>query len=230
MTLRTLIPTVAGLALAAMFSIPAQAEGGFIGAQASYIHARDMDSTNAGFRITFGPHITERLALEMSIFDMGSMSNDDPIPDFTDADTDTAPTFPNAGNGSVDWEAGQNGGASKATYTGFSGLHAQSALLQLSYRFPVSHSIDLFVKGGASIWWANYERVAITAFSDGGISREQLKTKHISAFDAIAGAGLKWNASNHVSIRADFEAVSLDTALLDRKRMRIFSIGAQYNF
>lgn len=216
-------------ALFLLCSHSAMANGGFLGIQSSLIESRDMDSAEYALRITFGPKVTERLSLEMALMDMGKIRNDDPTADFTGADSSNPPVFSDTPHGSVRNQTGAGTDPSSATYTGFSALHPQSLMIGLSYRYPLSSGIELLVKGGANLWWADYESVTLTATSDGNLSR-RTSNRDLSAMDSFAGAGLLWKALPELAIRAEIESMALDSKDLPRSRFRMFTLGLQYEF
>lgn len=233
---------LASLALSSLFGLSllspaAQAEGGFVGLQGGITDSQDMDSFGNTIKLTFGPNITDRLALEFGIMDIGEASYDDPKADFTDVDDDTPPKFRNAKHGTVvrtnaitDATDPANNRQSFATYTGFANARPQSFLITFRYRFSLTNDIDFFLKTGANLWFADYDTVEIKAFQDKTISRRIVNSKQTSAIDQISGGGFLWRALPDLAIRAELETTALDSKEFNRVRFQLITLGAQYEF
>ncbi len=232
-------------ALAMSMAVPAAyADDGFIALSVGVADSLDMDSSGYAVKVLFGPRITERLSLEFGLMDMGRLSNNNPKVDFSPTLTDDdpavfngePPVFVNAKRGSVSSSKGTVNAAgnepSTAVYTGVSDLRAQSALIGLSYRFPLRSDLDFFVKSGFNIWFADYDVVEITASSDGvnnNISRSTTSDSTSSVY-FLTGGGFLWQPFNQVSVRAEFETTVLDSDALSRTRFQLMTLGVQYGF
>lgn len=213
-----------------LLSPAAQAEGGFVGLQGGITDSQDMDSFGNTVKLTFGPNITDRLALEFGIMDIGEASYDDPKADFTDVADDKPPTFKNAKHGTVSRTNATTDDQAYATYTGFASARPQSFLIAFRYRFPLTDSIDFFLKTGANLWVADYDTVEIKAFQDQTISRRIVSTKQTSAVDQISGGGFFWRALPDLALRAELETTALDSKEFSRVRFQLITLGAQYEF
>ena len=220
-----------------LVSPAALAEGGFVGLQGGITDSQDMDSFGDTIKLTLGPNITDRLALEFGIMDIGEASYDDPEADFTDVGDDTPPRFSNTKHGTVsrtnaitDATDPDDNRQSFATYTGFASARPQSFLITFRYRFPLTDSIDFFLKTGANLWVADYDIVEIKAFQDQTISRRIVNTKQTSAIDQISGGGFFWRAHPNLALRAELETTALDSKEFSRVRFQLITLGAQYEF
>lgn len=232
-------------ALALSMAVPAAfADEGFIALSAGVADSLDMDSSGYAVKVLFGPRITERLSLEFGLMDMGRTSNNNPKVDFSPTLTDDnpaefngeSPVFINAKRGRVSSTKGQLNAAgnepSTAVYTGVSDLRAQSALIGLSYRFPLRSDLDFFVKSGFNIWFADYDVVEITASSDGE-NNTQVRTttsESTSSVYFLTGGGFLWHPFANVSVRAEFETTVLDSLELNSTRFQLMTLGVQYGF
>lgn len=232
-------------ALALSMAVPAAfADEGFIALSAGVADSLDMDSSGYAVKVLFGPRITERLSLEFGLMDMGRTSNNNPKVDFSPTLTDDnpaefngeSPVFINAKRGRVSSTKGQLNAAgnepSTAVYTGVSDLRAQSALIGLSYRFPLRSDLDFFVKSGFNIWFADYDVVEITASSDGE-NNTQVRTTTSDSTSSVyflTGGGFLWHPLANVSVRAEFETTVLDSLELNSTRFQLMTLGVQYGF
>lgn len=226
---------LASLALSSLFGLSllspvTQAEGGFVGLQGGITDSQDMDSFGNTIKLTFGSNITDRLALEFGIMDIGEAAYDDPKADFSGVSDDNPPTFSNTRQGSVVQTNASGGNQAFATYTGFSNIRPQSFLITFRYRFPLTDSIDFFLKTGANLWAADYDMVEVKAFQDQSISRRIVSSKQTSAIDQISGGGFLWHALPSLALRAELETTALDSKEFSRVRFQLITLGAQYEF
>lgn len=234
---RLLASMLSSLLALSLLSPAVQAEGGFVGLQVGITDSQDMDSFGNTFKLTFGPNITDRLALELGVMDIGEASYNDPKADFTGVDDDTPPTFINAKHGTVvrtnaitDEQNPANNRQAVATYTGFANARPQSFLITFRYRFPLTDDIDFFLKTGANLWFADYDMVEVKAFQDQTISRRVVDSKQTSAIDQISGGGFLWHALPDLALRAELETTALDSKEFSRVRFQLVTLGVQYEF
>jgi len=114
---------------------------------------------------------------------------------------------------------------SGANNSGISRFHPQGALFSLSYRFGVMEQLDLFVKGGFNLWYADFDRVSIDASNVR--SKEQDSATGVSP---ITGAGLLWWALPDLAVRAELETTALESQDFSRTRLQLLTLGVQYDF
>jgi opacity protein-like surface antigen len=210
------------------------AEGGFISLQSGITDSQDMDQFGTPIKIHFGPNITDQLALEFGLLDMGQASYDDPGIDFSEADRDNAPSFSNASHGEVSRQNANDDEPASSTYTGIRNIRPQGFLVMLRYRFALLDDLDFFVKTGANIWSGDYEQVEITAQvnEDGSqtVTKRTGKSRNASAVDQITGGGFLWRIGSGLSARAELETTALDSKDFERVRFQLVTLGVHYEF
>jgi len=204
--------------------------GGFLGMTGSYIQTDDVDETDFAAKIVFGPNITENLSLEFGLMDFGRMSYDEPEPILDETDSGTAPLLTNSSQGEVDRDSNDDS-PGVTTYVGPESYQARSILLNLRYNFKYTDTLDFFVKGGASAWIADVEKMRITVYGDGTYGvKEDAGKNETSGVELITGAGLMWNPWAGLNVRAEIESTSLDSFYIAPSSFFLYSLGLQYEF
>src|SRR5690606_724332 len=114
---------------------------------------------------------------------------------------------------------------SGANNSGISRFHPQGGLFSLSYRFGVLEQLDLFVKGGFNLWYADFDRVSIDASN---VRTEEQDS--VSGVSMITGAGLMWWVLPDLAVRAELETTELESREFPNTRFQLLTLGVQYDF
>lgn len=216
--------------LGALTSINSQAEGGFVSLQGGITDSQDMDKFNNAFKVQFGGNILDNFALEFGLLDMGEASFDDPTPTYDGVSDTVPPRFSDAAHGSVSRSPKSTSAPSRATFTGLSKAHPQGFLFTFRVKLPITDSVDFFFKTGANAWWADYERIELTADQNKVVTRRVVKKGNTSAVDQITGGGFLWEPLPNIAVRAELETTALDSLEFKRARFQLLTLGAQYEF
>lgn len=218
--------------LAAIMSISAHAEGGFVSMQAGITDSQDMDKFGTAYKIHFGPNILDNFALEFGLLDMGEARYNDPTPTYDDVSDTKPPSFRNSRHGNVSRSNASGDEPSKATFTGLSAAHPRSFLIAFRYSFDLSDSLRFFVKTGANIWQADLEEIELVATQNKGPVQRRIvsSNKKASAVDQISGGGFLWQPIKNLALRAELETTALDSQHFNRVRFQMITLGAQYEF
>lgn len=201
--------------------------GGFLGVQAGYVDSSQIEDNGTAFKISIGPNITEKLALEFNFSDFGESVYKEPLIAFNG---ENAPSISNFDNGEVDRENATENELAKTTYNGTPSFTTQAISMGLRYSHPISTKWSLFGRLSASAWVAQLEQVEIVALSDQSISFTPKTEREVSGVSRNIGIGTLWDISSNWSIRAEFEQVELSSRKLNETNYEIFSLGAQYSF
>ncbi|ASP40514.1 hypothetical protein CHH28_18380 [Bacterioplanes sanyensis] len=210
------------------------ADGGFVSLQTGITDSQDMDSFGTPVKVNFGPNITDSLALEFGLLDMGEAGYDDPSIDFSEADREQAPVFRGVGSGTVSQQSANDDEPASSTYRGLSTIRPQGFLVMLRYRIQLLEQLDFFLKTGANIWSGDYQQTEITAQVDASgepvVTQVKGKQGKASAVDQITGGGFIWHAGNGFAARAELVTTALDSQDFERVRFQLVTLGVHYEF